>query len=255
MKSSKLRKVLSVIGNVVLWVFVAFAVFMTILVLSSQGNKNEIPNFLGKSFITIQSNSMDPTFKAGDLIIGDVLTDDQKKELQKGDVITFYADLNGDGVNELNTHRIVDKYEKSGYIYYVTKGDNPTSNPINDKDPVISQYALAKYTGTRVPGVGTVINFLQSSVGFLVVIVIPLVIFFLYELYSFIMQVRRLKGKKTISQADEEEIKRRAVEEYMRQKEEQEEEIKKRAIEEYLRRQEENKDSQNQKDENEESDQ
>lgn len=220
MKSSKSRKILSVIGNGVLWVFVAFSVFMTILVFSSQGNQNDIPNFLGKSFITIQSDSMNPTFKTGDLIIGEVLTDDQKKELQKGDVITFYADLNGDGENELNTHRIVDRYEENGNIYYVTKGDNPGTNPINDKNPVISQYALAKYTGKRVPGVGKVINFLQSSVGFLVVIVIPLIIFFLYELYSFIMQVRRLQGKKTISQEDEEEIKKRAIEEYLRQQEE-----------------------------------
>lgn len=236
MKSSKLRKVLSIIGNVILWLFVVFAVFMTILVFSSQSNKNDIPSIMGKSFITIQSDSMDPTFKAGDLIIGNVLTDDEKKTLQKGDVITFYSDLNGDGINELNTHRIVDKYEESGYIYYVTKGDNQSTNPVNDKNPVISQYALAKYTGTRVPGVGRVINFLQSSLGFLLVIVIPLVLFFLYELYRFVMQVRKLKGKKNISP-------------------EEEEEIKKRAIEEYLRQQEENKDSQHQKDENEESDQ
>lgn len=59
--------------------------------------------------------------------------------------------------NELNTHRIVDRYEESGYIYYVTKGDNQSTNPINDKDPVKSQYALAKYTGTKVPGVGKLI--------------------------------------------------------------------------------------------------
>lgn len=223
MKSQKIKKTLSIIGNVFLWLFVAFAVFMTILVFSSQNNKDSLPNVMGKSFVTVQSDSMNPTFKKGDLIIDKVLTNDEKKTLQKGDVITYYVDLNGDGVNELNTHRIVDVYEEGGYVYYVTKGDNAQTNPVNDEEPVMHPYVLAKYTGTKIGGVGKFISFLQSSTGFLVVIVIPLVIFFLFELYNFISLIVRLKGKRKISSEEEEEIKKRAVEEYLRQQEEKKE--------------------------------
>lgn len=229
MKSVK--KTLSVIGNVFLWLFVAFAVFMTILVFSSQSNKDSIPSLMGKSFVTVQSDSMNPTFKEGDLIIDKVLTSDEKKSLQKGDIITYYVDLNGDGINELNTHRIVDVYEEGGYIYYVTKGDNEKTNPINDKDPVMHPYVLAQYTGTRISGAGKVINFLQSSTGFLVVIVIPLIIFFIYELYRFIVLIAHMKGKGKLSKEEEEEIKKRAVEEYLRQ---QEQEKKKQQLQEDL---------------------
>lgn len=221
MKSFK--KVLAIIGNVFLWLFVAFAVFMTVLVFSSQGNKESLPNIMGNSLVTIQSDSMNPTFRTGDLIIDKMLTNDEKMTLKKGDIITYYVDLNGDGVNELNTHRIVDIYEEGGYVYYVTKGDNAETNPINDKDPVMHPYVLAKYTGIRIGGVGKIISFLQSSVGFLIVIVIPLVLFFLFELYNFIAIVVRLKGKGKISKEEEEEIKRRAVEEYLRQQEEKKE--------------------------------
>lgn len=222
MKAAKVKKVLSIIGNVFLWLFVAFSVFITILVFSSQTNKEAIPSIMGNSFVTIQSDSMNPTFKTGDLIIDKVLTVDEKRNLKKDDIITYYVDLNGDGINELNTHRIVDVYEEGGYTYYVTKGDNEKTNPINDKDPVRSTEVIAKYSGAKVPGAGKVISFLQSSVGFLVVIVIPLVVFFLYELYHFISLVISLKGnKKKISAEEEEEIKKRAIEEYLRQQQEQ----------------------------------
>ncbi|MDD6094966.1 MAG: signal peptidase I [Clostridia bacterium] len=218
MKSVK--KTLKIIGNVILWLFVAFAVFMTVLFFSSQGNKEGLPNLMGKSLITIQSDSMKPTFRTGDLIIDKVLTTAEKTELQPGDIITYYVDLNGDGITELNTHRIVDSYEEDGYTYYITKGDNTETNPVNDAEPVMSSYVLAKYTGVKLGGVGSVISFLQTPTGFLCVIVLPLVVFFLFELYSFIALVIRLKGKNKISAEEEEEIKKRAVEEYLRRQQE-----------------------------------
>lgn len=218
MKSVK--KTFAIIGNIILWIFVILAVFMTVLVFSAQGNKEGLSNIMGKSLVTIQSDSMNPTFKTGDLIIDKVLTNSEKSKLKTDDIITYYVDLNGDGISELNTHRIVDVYEENGYTYYVTKGDNNETNPVNDKDPVMSSYVLAKYTGTKLGGVGTVISFLQTSTGFLCVIVLPLVVFFLFELYSFIALIIRLKGKKGISKEEEEEIKKRAVEEYLRRQQE-----------------------------------
>ena len=113
MKSVK--KTLSVIGNVILWLFVIFAEFVTVLVFSSQSNKDGISNVFGKSLITIQSDSMKPTFQTGDLIIDQVLTNADKTMLQPGDVITYYVDLYGDGISELNTQRIVERYEEGGY--------------------------------------------------------------------------------------------------------------------------------------------
>lgn len=211
------KKVLKIVGNVILWLFVLFAIFMTVLVFSSQANKDGLPNIMGKSMVTIQSDSMKPTFKTGDLIIDKVLTNEEKAQMQVGDIITYYVDLNGDGNNELNTHRIVESYQKDGHTYYVTKGDNTETNPVNDKDPVLSAYVLAKYTGTKLGGVGTVMNFLQTSTGFLVVVVLPLVLFFLFELYNFIAMVIRYKSKGKISAEQEDEIKKRAVEEYLRQ--------------------------------------
>ena len=216
----KLNKALKIVGNTLIWLFVVFAILMTVVVLSAQNNKDGLSNIFGKSLVTVQSDSMYPTFKTGDLIIVEVLTNDKKAQLKPDDIITYYVDLNGDGNSELNTHRIKETYEENGYTYYVTKGDNSKTNPVNDKDPVSSPYVLAKYTGTKLGGVGTVISFLQTPTGFLCVIVLPLVVFFLFELYSFIALVIRLKGKKGITKEEEEEIKKRAVEEYLRRQQE-----------------------------------
>ena len=88
----------------------------------------------------------------------------------------------------------------------------------------------------KIGGLGNVISFLRSSLGFFLCIVLPLILFFLYELYNFITILVTERSKKVASAAaaiDEEEIKRRAIEEYLA-KQKNEEEIKKRAIEEYL---------------------
>ena len=67
-------------------------------------------------------------------------------------------------------------------------------------------------------------SFLQSSLGFGLCILLPLALFFVYELVIFIRTVLSLKneGKKVISAEDEEMIKQRAIEEYLRRQQEKE---------------------------------
>lgn len=211
-------KILKVVGNVLIWLFVVFAILVTVLVFSAQGNRDGLSSIMGKSLVNIVSDSMAPTFKKGDLIIDNVLTDEQKLNCKVGEVITFYADLDKDGEDEINTHRIAEVYSEGGYTYYITKGDNTTTNPVNDEIHVISAKVLGKYTEHKIPGAGTVISFLQTSTGFLCVIVIPLVLFFLFEFYNFISVLVKVKSKgKKLTPEEEEEIKRRAVDEYLRQ--------------------------------------
>ena len=59
-------------------------------------------------------------------------------------------------------------------------------------------------------------NFLQTPNGFLICVVIPLVLFLLYELYNFIKVMMTVKNEKK-NKLDEEEIKKKAIEEYIAQ--------------------------------------
>lgn len=226
-KKKSTRKTLRVILNVVLWLFVAFSVLVTVVVVSASTNKKNVPVIGGLCFLNVQTNSMDAPkpadvpagkpsgFSAGSLLVGRYVFENAEAigKLGVGDVITFERDLNGDGTLELNTHRIVGLTEDGKGFY--TKGDN---NERKDGGFVSFDAVIAVYEGVRVPVVGAVLTFLGTQLGFGLCILLPLLAFFVFQLVSFIRTVLSIKneGKKLISAADEELIKQRAVEEYLR---------------------------------------
>ncbi len=206
-----MKKWLKLVGNILLWVFIILAVFMTIIAFASTKNDSGIAVIFGKMPITILTESMEPTLKKGDLIISHQLADQDKFLLNENDIITYKVDLDGDGINELNTHRIVGVRTDRGFTYYTTKGDN---NIIEDTSEVRFDAVVGVYNGTRVANVGAVLNYLQTPTGFLIAVVIPLVLFLLYEVYNFVKVVVSLKAEKK-DENYEEEIKKKAIEEYL----------------------------------------
>ena len=243
------KKVLSIILNTVIWIFVVFSLLITILVFSAQGSEDGVPSIFGKSLITISTDSMEPVYEVGDLVFMQKLDDEEIENLEVGDIITFRADIdiNNDGfVGDINTHRI---YKIDGNVF-ITKGDHNLI-PDNEGDDPYTVHA-SDIIGTctedgKLSGVGNVITFLRSSLGFFLCIVLPLILFFLFELYNFISIIISEKNKKAGANAapvDEEAIKRAAVEEYLA-KQKDEEEIKRRAIEEYLAKEAAKKDAEN----------
>ncbi len=214
--TAKIKKISGIVLNVLIWVFVAFALAVTVLAFAAQANSDGVPELFGKSFVTIESPSMEPIFDEGDLVIIERLSEEAKKTLVKGDIITYRApiDINKDGkVGDLNTHRI-EFIDENGRI--TTKGDN---NPGVDNYTIGYEDILGKCgEDSGISGVGAVIKFLRSSVGFFFCVLLPLAIFFIYELVRFIYIVVTERRKDApVSKETEEEIKRRAVEEYLKE--------------------------------------
>ena len=77
-----MKKGLKIVGNILLWLFVVIAVFMTIIAFSSTKNQNGVAVIFGRMPITILSESMDPTLKKGDLIISHELSAEEKGTLK-----------------------------------------------------------------------------------------------------------------------------------------------------------------------------
>lgn len=170
------RKALNTIVNILLVVaLVVMAVCTYVSFVSASGNG--VPSILGVEFFSIQTDSMSPTLEPGDLAIGRVIKD--KASLRSGDIITYWTVINGERV--LNTHRIEAIYDGGGFLIFGTKGDNnPTADPLT----VHESEVVGKYV-SRVPGIGKAFDYLQTSTGFLVVVVIPVFLFFLYHLVQF----------------------------------------------------------------------
>lgn len=218
---TKVKKIGEIVSNVLIWVFVAFSALITIMVFSAQGSSDGIPALFGKSWLTIQSPSMQDTYMVGDLVFMNKLSDEDKLQLKENDIVTYRApiDIDGDGITgDINTHRIYSIDKNTGVI--VTKGDNNIL-PDNEGDTPYTIHrndviGLCTDDG-KLGGVGNVINFLRSSLGFFLCIVLPLILFFLYELYNFISILVSERAKKApVSKETEEEIKRRAIEEYLK---------------------------------------
>ena len=216
-ENTKVKKPIRIALNVILWIFLAFAFVMMVFAFASISNDYGVPVMGNKVILNVVSGSMEPTIKKGDLIAGKVLTLEEKQALQTGEIITFFADINGDGTKEINTHRIVEVNGAGSDTTFRTKGDN---NELKDGyvirlDDIISTWHEGD---TQIKGLGSVLGFLQSRVGFLCIVVIPLALFFIYEVVRFVIIAVRVKndGKKMITAEDEEEIRRQAVEDYLR---------------------------------------
>ena len=220
------KKVLNIVANVLVWAFVALSLLTTVLVFSAQKSEDGVPALFGKSWITVETDSMEPTIKKGSLFVINKNEGTAMNHLVEGDVITYFApiDINGDGeIGDINTHRIVEaNHDKASFV---TKGDH---NLIKDNEgddaytvsyaDVIGYVKAEDVEKAAIGGVGTAIGFLRSSLGFFLCIVLPLILFFLYELYRFIVLLVAERAKsKPVDSDTEEEIKRRAIEEYLKQ--------------------------------------
>jgi signal peptidase len=136
-----------------------------------------VPSLFGIRLLSVQTESMYPTIKPGDLIYDKAVKD--TGALRTGDIITYWTIINGERV--LNTHRITEIYDGGGYLIFATKGDN---NSVEDPLTVHESEVIGVYAG-RIQGLGKVFDYLQTSTGFLIVVVIPVALFFIYHLVQF----------------------------------------------------------------------
>ena len=219
-----MKKVLNIIADILAVILLIWSVAVLLIVITSNSNGG-MPNLFGKTILTVQSDSMEPTFYKGDLIAGSI-TDD-KAEFNVGDIVTFRAYQ--DNIEFFNTHRIIEKNEIGGIIYYHTKGDNTESE---DFDPVTNQEIVAKVSENfRIPKAGKALDFLKTPNGVLFCLVLPVAAFFLFFLFKFINNLIKYNRAKSAEAAAD--AAKKAAEEAAASGELTEEQ-KKKAIEEYL---------------------
>ena len=222
--SKVVRKILNILIDVILILILLISVVVITLSLTSKSSG--VPNLFGYAPLSVASDSMEPEFSEGDLVISKVVGDNEKYKV--GDIVSFHQDIDGDGNDEINTHRIIKVEEnETGLIQLITtKGDNAP-----DADVKVKTQAdiIAKYTGTKIGGMGNVLSFLRTQTGFFFCILLPMIIFFVYEIIRVVMNLMAYSKEKAKEAAAEtvanseltEEQKQRAIEEYLAQQKEQ----------------------------------
>lgn len=171
------KRAAGVLFSILLWAVILMAALFAFTTLATK-DTNKVASLAGFTPLSVVTDSMSPTFRSGDLILIRKCDTDR---LASGDIVTFHTIINNEYT--LNTHRIVEIQETNGLRSYVTKGDN---NAIADVRMISDGDIEGRYVG-RLPGFGRVMDFLSSSLGFLLVIVLPLLVFFIYQVYHLIM--------------------------------------------------------------------
>lgn len=216
-----MNKILKKIVNIFVDILVVLILIVSILVvmLSLTSKSSGVPNIFGIAPLSVQTQSMEDTINPGDLIFCSLTEIDD--EFQKDDVVTFPIEINGEQV--LNTHRIVEVVADNNITYYKTQGDNKETNPEPDTDLQTSSTIVAKYTGTKIPGLGNVLSFIRTQLGFFLCILLPMILFFIYEAVRVVMNLLAYNKEKAFEEAQSavnnseltEEQKKQAIEEYL----------------------------------------
>ena len=188
------KRAANVLLSVILWAVILVAALYAFTTMATRDNQN-VSNLFGYTPLVVKSDSMAPTFETGDLI---VIKKCDPQTLKEGDIICFHTII--DNEYALNTHRI-QKIEESGDARsYTTLGDN--NHGVTDTHIISDGDIVGKYVG-HLKNAGKVMDFLSSSIGFLVVIVLPMLLFFIYQVYNLIMISIRLKKAVAVEAAKE----------------------------------------------------
>jgi signal peptidase len=139
-----------------------------------------VPQVAGadQSYVVL-SGSMEPAMSPGDVILVDGT---EAAAIQEGDVITFKRGAE----STPTTHRVIDVVEQDNGVAFETKGDaneDPdaqlvTPSQVEGEVQTVGGYLLV------IPYIGYVIQFMQTTVGFVALFVVPIVLLIVSELWN-----------------------------------------------------------------------
>lgn len=240
--NKKLKNVLNIVLDVLIVLFLLFSTVVLVLSLSQKAEKpGSVSHIFGYSFRSVQSESMEAynedgskaegAFFKGDIIICKLA--DENTTYEVGDTVMFSMPItrNSDGsYTECEpsqatetifvTHSISEIITaEDGTLLYETKGINEKS--VADLNLKAASDFKAVYTGKRLAGFGTFIDFVQSGTGFFLCIILPIAIFVVIQAIRVIRNLIAYKAQKAAVAAASgeltEEQKRQIAEEYLKQ--------------------------------------
>lgn len=156
-----MKRVLRVLS----WAFAAFWIAfagLSMLYIIAAGRSPNGPELFGHRFMVVLSDSMLPTIRHGDLVIGKPPVPDA---LQVGDIVTYRDNAE----QKLITHRVVEVRQAGSERTFVTKGD---ANGAVDAITLYGRDLVATYA-FRIPYAGYLLAFARSFMGLVVLVIIP----------------------------------------------------------------------------------
>ncbi len=223
------KKVLSIVGNILLWIVVAFAVFVLIVSIVSKKDSDGTATIFGLQMRFVQSASMEKSEKTDvsaykiksiptmSCVFVEVMPEDETqkqdwlKSISVGDVLTFKYVYGTK--QETITHRVT-KIEVNSYGGYDIdlKGDNEVdgeqvsqqTQTIHTNETNSHNYVVGKVVGQSYL-IGLLVYILRQPIGIIFVIIVPAVIIIVFEVMRIVRVVGKDKKEKILKQQQEKE--------------------------------------------------
>ena len=227
---SKKRRIINAVILAIQILFVVFAITICLVVMLNPSSNDKVSP-LGLKLLPVLTGSMEgdkkDSFPKGALVFA-VNPKNHGEGLKVGDVVTFTMFEENSGQMILVTHRIIElvladgepSIEEGGVYRYRTQGD---ANPIPDDELKAPSEILAVYA-FHINGLGAALTWVREGYHFIYIIIIPLALLLIYNIYlvaQIVVESKMKKAKAAAAQRalesiDEEAIKRKAIEEYLK---------------------------------------
>ena len=178
-----------VIIGILVTAYLLVAVFLTACLLTY--NDYKISEFGDKSLIILDNKDFEPNYHKGALLI---VQKNKNDDIKVNDEIFFY-----------NTYKNQIVVSNSKVIKTEKITETQTTYTISGNYEISSDYVIGKAsTTTVINNVGDILSFLESRWGFLLVIVLPISILFIYEIYVIIREIIRPEEKAAKKEKEDE---------------------------------------------------
>lgn len=173
------------LGANVLGIFVLLAAVSPFVVYA-------VPEVIGADQgLIVLSGSMEPKMSPGDAVI---VREVPASEIEQRDIITFRTES-----DTPTTHRVVEVRQTDSGVAYVTKGD---ANEDPDQGTVPYRRVVGEVI-LVIPFIGHVVQFANTQTGFLALVLTPMALFVLSELWELSKAIRGSGSESTTAEADD----------------------------------------------------
>ena len=198
MMVSNMKKVGKILLSILLVLYAVVAIFLTACLLNY--NDYKITVFGEKSLIIVNDDTLKDRYKKGSLLVVDKSNEDK---IQSGDDIIFYNTYNNQV--SISIGEVISKEKVT---------DTETTYTVTGNYDISSEYLIGSTNDTKVYAViGSILAILESRVGFLIFIILPITLAFLYEIYVLIKEIKNAKEeekkqakKKKVKEETEEKV-------------------------------------------------
>lgn len=171
-----MKKGLKIVAGIVICIYLIIVVFTTGFLL----NKNDygVSKMFGKYLIAIDDDSLAPDYKSGSMI---ALSPVDNDEVEVGQKIFYY-----------DTYSTARKIKFTEVTRKEKVNENEVTYALRDNTVVSSEYVLgSEKTVTSLSVIGSIMFLIQSKWGFLLIVVFPLFLAFIYEIYAIYKEFKK----------------------------------------------------------------